>query len=61
MEISKVIRIVAIALIVAAFAIRIATRLLFPGVEGSHDGILTIILLLCLANIWRETAVKTEE
>lgn len=47
MEIEKVVRIVALTLVVAAFALRVATRLLFPDVAPSHDGILAIVLLLC--------------
>ena len=46
MEIEQVVRIVALTLVVAAFALRVATRLLFPDAAPSHDGLLAIILLL---------------
>lgn len=60
MEIEKVVRIVALTLVVAAFALRVATRLLFPDAAPSHDGILAIVLLLCTGDIWRGTP-RTEE
>lgn len=59
MEIEKVVRIVALTLVVA-FALRVATRLLFPDAAPSHDGILAIVLLLCAGVIWRGTP-RTEE
>lgn len=60
MEIEKVVRIVALTLVVAAFALRVATRLLFPDAAPSHDGILAIFLLLCAGVIWRGTP-RTEK
>ena len=64
MEIEKVVRIVALTLVVAAFALRVATRLLFPDAAPSHDGILAIVLLivllLCAGVIWRGTP-RTEK
>ena len=60
MEIEKVIRIVALTLVVAAFALRVATRLLFPDAAPSHDGILAIVLLPCAGVIWRGTP-RTEK
>ena len=60
MEIEKVVRIAALTLVVAAFALRVATRLLFPAVAPSHDGILAVVLLLCAGVIWRVTP-RTEE
>lgn len=60
MEIEKVVRIAALTLVVAAFALRVATRLLFPDVAPSHDGILAIVLLLCTGVIWRGTP-RTEK
>lgn len=60
MEIEKVVRIVALTLVVAAFALRVATRLLFPDATPSHDGILVIVLLLCAGVIWRGTP-RTEK
>jgi len=53
MEIEKVIRIVALTLVVAAFVLRVATRLLLPDANPSCDGILAIVLLLCTGDIWR--------
>lgn len=60
MEIEKVVRIVVLTLVVAAFALRVATRLLFPDAAPSHDGILAIVLLLCAGVIWRGTP-RTEK
>ena len=60
MEIEKVVRIVALTLVVAAFALRVATRRVFPDVAPSHYGILAIVLLLCAGVIWRGTP-RTEE
>ena len=60
MEIEKVVRIVALTLVVASFAPRVATRLLLPYVAPSHHGILAIVLLLCAGVIWRGTP-RTEE
>ena len=37
MEIEKVVRIVALTLVVAAFALRVATRLLFPDAKPRHN------------------------
>lgn len=56
MEIEKVIRIVAVTLVVAAFALQVTTRLLLPDADPSCDGILAIVLLLCAGGIWRGTA-----
>lgn len=56
MEIEKVVRIAALTLVVAAFALRVATRLLFPDAAPSCDGTLAIVLLLCVCAIWRRPA-----
>lgn len=56
MEIEKVIRTVALTLVVATFALRVATRLLFPDAVPSCDGPLAIVLLLCVCAIWRRQA-----
>ena len=56
MEIEKVIRTVALTLVVAAFALQVTMRLLFPDADPSCDGILAIVLLLCAGGIWRGTA-----
>ena len=53
MEIEKVIRTVALTLVVAAFALQVTTRLLLPDADPSCDGILAIVLLLCTGDIWR--------
>ena len=55
MEIEKVIRILAIFIAVAAFAIKVATHLMFPG--ASHTGDIPILILLTL---WRD-ALRTKK
>ena len=54
MEIEKVIRILAIFIAVAAFAIKVATHLMFPG--ASHTGDIPLLLLLTrsVCGIWRD-------
>ena len=61
MEIEKVIRILTIFLVVAAFAVKVATHLMFPGASHSSDLPLIIVLVLCLGSIWRQTARKNEK
>lgn len=56
MEIEKVIRILTVFLVVAAFAVNVATRLLFPEASHASDIPVAIVLLLCLGSIWRQTA-----
>ena len=51
MEIEKVIRILAIFITVAAFAIKVATHLMFPG--ASHTGDIPILILLTLSDALR--------
>ena len=57
MEIEKVIRILAIFITVAAFAIKVATHLMFPG--ASHTGDIPI-LTLSVCGIWRD-ALRTKK
>lgn len=47
MEIEKVIRILTIFLVAAAFAVKVATHLMFPG--ASHTSDLPLIIVLILA------------
>ena len=58
MEIEKVIRILTVFLVVAAFAVKIATQLMFPEASHASDLPIVIVLLLCLTKIWRRTAKK---
>lgn len=55
MEIQKVIRIVALFILVAAFAVRIASKLLFPDASHMGDFPISIVLLLCVYMIWNDT------
>ena len=55
MEIEKVIRILTVFLVVAAFAVKVATQLMFPEASHTSDLPIVIVLLLCLTNIWRGT------
>lgn len=55
MEIEKVIRILAITIIVAAFAVKVATHLLFPDASNASDLPLAIMLVSCLSIIWQTT------
>lgn len=56
MEIEKVIRILTVFLVIAAFAVNVATRLLFPEASQASNLPITIVLILCLGSIWRQTA-----
>lgn len=58
MEIEKVIRILTIFLVVAAFAVKVATRLMFPQSPHGFDLPIAIVLLLCLTNIWRQPGMQ---
>lgn len=60
MPIEKVIRIIALFLVVAAFALHVATRLLAPEASHGADLPIVIVQLLCLTIVWRETG-KPEE
>ncbi len=61
MEIEKVIRILTIFLVVAAFAVKVATHLMFPGASHTSDLPLIIVLILCLGSIWRQATHKNEK
>ncbi len=60
MEIEKVIRILTIFLVVAAFAVKVATYLMFPQSPHGFDLPIVIVLVLCLTNIWRKTDKQEE-
>lgn len=60
MEIEKVIRILTIFIVVAAFAIKVATHLMFPDASQASDIPLLIVLALSTANIWRD-ALRTKK
>ena len=51
MEIEKVIRILAIFI---AFAIKVATHLMFPGASHTGDIPLLLLLTLSVCGIWRD-------
>ena len=61
MEIEKVIRILTIFLVVAAFAVKVATHLMFPQSPHGFDLPIVIVLVLCLTNIWRKTDKQEEK
>lgn len=48
MEIEKVVRILTLMLVAAAFALKVATRLMFPDSSDGSNLPLVIMLLLCL-------------
>lgn len=56
MEIEKVIRILTVTLVIAAFLLRIATRLLFPDREPTGNFPIAVLLVICLLNLWRTPA-----
>ena len=60
MEIEKVIRILTVFLVVAAFAVKVATHLMFPQSPHGFNLPIAIGLLLCLTNIWRKTGTQEE-
>lgn len=60
MEIEKVIRILTVILVIAAFAVKIATRLLFPDASNGFDLPIAIVLLLCITNLFREPSAKKD-
>ena len=59
MEIEKIIRMLAVFIVVAAFALSVAARVLFP--EASHllDTPLLVLLILSVCAIWRD-ALRSE-
>lgn len=54
MEIEKVIRMLAVFIAVAAFALTVAARLLFPDVSHLSDTPLLVLLILSVCGIWRD-------
>lgn len=62
MPIEKVIRIVALFIVLAAFAVHVASRLLMPEASSGFNVPILLLLLLALTNLWRQTArpKKTE-
>lgn len=56
----KVIRILAIFITVAAFAIKVATHLMFPGASHTGDIPILILLTLSVCGIWRD-ALRTKK
>ena len=60
METEKVIRILSLFLVVAAFAVKVATHLMFPQSPHGFNLPIAIVLLLCLTNIWRKTGTQEE-
>lgn len=47
-------------LVVAAFAVKVATHLMFPQSPHGFNLPIAIVLLLCLTNIWRKTGKQEE-
>lgn len=60
MEIEKIIRILAVFIAVAAFALSVAARLLFPDVSHLSDTPLLVLLILSVCAIWRD-ALRTRK
>ena len=60
MEIEKIIRMLAVFIVVAAFALSVAARLLFPEVSHLSDTPLLILLILSVCAIWRD-ALRSEK
>lgn len=56
MEIEKVIRIVALFICMAAFAVHVASRLLMPETSSDFNVPILFLMLLAVTNLWRETA-----
>ena len=59
MEIDKVFSFLAIFITVAAFAIKVATHLMFPGASHTGDIPILILLTLSVCGIWR-AALRTK-
>lgn len=59
MEIQKVLRILSLFITAAAFALCVATRLLFPDSSGSFNVPIMIVLLLSVCGIW-DNALHTK-
>ena len=60
MEIEKVIRILTVFLVVAAFAVKVATNLIFPKSPHGFKLQIPIRQILCRPNIWRKTGKQEE-
>lgn len=60
MEIEKIIRMLAVFIVVAAFALSVAARLLFPEASHLFDTPLLVLLILSLCAIWRD-ALRSEK
>ena len=60
MEIEKIIRMLAVFIVVAAFALSVAAQLLFPEVSPLSDTPLLILLILSVCAIWRD-ALRSEK
>ena len=60
MEIEKIIRMLAVFIVVAAFALSVAARLLFPAVSHRSDTPRLILLILSVCAIWRD-ALRSEK
>ena len=60
MEIEKIIRMLAVFIVVAAFALSVAARLLFPEVSHLSDIPILILLTLSVCSIWRD-ALRTKK
>lgn len=61
MELEKVLRILALALVVIAFAVKTATRLMFPDAGHRGDFPITICLVLCLIAVFGATSRRHEK
>lgn len=59
MEIQKVLRILTLFITAAAFAIHVASRLLFPESSGSFNLPIMIVLLFSVSGIW-DNALRTK-
>lgn len=60
MEIEKIIRMLAVFIVVAAFALSVAVQFLFPEVSHLSDTPLLILLILSVCAIWRD-ALRSEK
>ena len=60
MEIEKIIRMLAVFIVVAAFALSVAARLLFPEASHLSDTPPLVLLILSVCAIWRD-ALRSEK
>lgn len=56
----KIIRMLAVFIVVAAFALSVAARLLFPEASHLSDTPLLVLLILSVCAIWRD-ALRSEK